>query len=65
LDAEWVILAPTRWKLREAIRLVNRTLAELHVEQHPHKTFISRISRGFDFLGYAFKPAARVESNGQ
>ena len=54
---DWVILAPTRWKLREAIRLVNQTLAELHVEQHPDKTFIGRISRGFDFLGYAFKPA--------
>jgi hypothetical protein len=53
----WVILAPTRWKLREVIRLVNRTLAELHVKQHPDKTFIGRISRGFDFLGYAFTPA--------
>ena len=53
---DWVILAPTRWKLREAIRLVNQTLAELHVEQHPDKTFIGRISRGFDFLGYAFTP---------
>jgi hypothetical protein len=54
---DWVILAPTRWKLREAIRLVNQTLAALHVEQHPDKTFIGRISRGFDFLGYAFNPA--------
>jgi len=48
---------PTRWKLRAAIRLVNQTLAELHVEQHPDKTFIGRISRGFDFLGYTFTPA--------
>jgi hypothetical protein len=54
---DWVNLAPTRWKLREAIRLVNRTLAELHVEQHLDKTFIVRISRGFDFRGYAFQPA--------
>jgi len=54
---DWVILAPTRWKLRAAIRLVNDTLAELHVVQHPDKTFIGRISRGFDFLGYAFTPA--------
>jgi hypothetical protein len=54
---DWVILAPTRWKLREAIRLVNQTLAELHVEQHPDKTFIGRISRGFDFVGNAFSPA--------
>ena len=36
---------------------MNQTLAELHVEQHPDKTFIGRISRGFDFLGYAFQPA--------
>ena len=54
---DWVILAPTRWKLRAAIRLVNETLAELKVEQHPDKTFIGRVSRGFDFLGYAFTPA--------
>jgi hypothetical protein len=53
---DWVILAPTRWELRRAIRLVNQTLADLHVEQHHDKTFIGRISRGFDFLGYAFKP---------
>jgi len=54
---DWVILAPTQWKLRAAIRLVNETLAELHVEQHPDKTLIGRISRGFDFLGYGFTPA--------
>jgi len=47
---------PTRWKLRAAIRLVNETLAELKVEQHPDKTFVGRISRGFDFLGYVFSP---------
>ena len=48
---DWVILASTRWKLREAICRVNQTLAELHVQQHSDKTFIGRISRGFDFLG--------------
>jgi hypothetical protein len=32
-----VILAPIRWKHREAIRLVNQTPAELHVEQHPRQ----------------------------
>ena len=51
---DWVILAPTRWKLRRAIRLVNETLAELKLAQHPDKTFIGRTSRGFDFLGYQF-----------
>ena len=51
---DWVVLAPTRWKLRKAVRAVNETLAELRVEQHPDKTFIGRTSRGFDFLGYHF-----------
>jgi hypothetical protein len=42
---DWVILAPTRWKLRAAIRLVNETLAALNVEQHPDKTSTGRVSR--------------------
>ena len=54
---DWVVLAPTRWKLRKAIRVVNETLAELEVEKHPDKTYIGRISRGFDFLGYTFSSA--------
>ncbi|NER35842.1 MAG: hypothetical protein F6J93_17950 [Oscillatoria sp. SIO1A7] len=29
---DWVVLAPTRWKLRRAIRVVNRVLAELRGE---------------------------------
>ena len=51
---DWVILAPTRWKLRKAVRIVNQTLAELRVQQHPDKTFVGRVSRGFSFLGYEF-----------
>ena len=54
---DWVIRAPTRWKLRAAIRLVNETLTELRLQQHPDKTFIGRVSRGFDLLGYRFTPA--------
>ena len=53
---DWVILAPTRWKLRAAIRVVNATLTALKVEQHPDKTFIGRIAESFDFLGYHFSP---------
>jgi hypothetical protein len=47
---DWLILAPTRWKLRAAVRLLNETLAELHVHEHPDKTFICRCNRGLDFL---------------
>jgi hypothetical protein len=49
---DWVMLALTRGSLRRAVRIVNETLRELRVEQHPDKTFIGRIARGFTFLGY-------------
>ena len=45
---DWVILSPTRWKLRRAIARINAILAELKVQQHPDKTFVGRVSRGFD-----------------
>lgn len=51
---DWVILAPTRWKLRKAIKAVNGVMADLRVEKHQDLTFVGRISRGFDFLGYWF-----------
>jgi len=51
---DWVVLAPTRWKLRRAIQAVNQVMNVLLVEKHPDKTFIGRIARGFDFLGYFF-----------
>lgn len=49
-----LILAPTRWKLRRAVRLVNAILGSLGLEKHPDKTAIGRTDRGFDFLGYRF-----------
>lgn len=55
-----LVLAPTRWRVRRAVRLVNATLAHLGLEKHPDKTFIGRISRGFDFLGYHFSPAGQT-----
>jgi len=53
---DWVILTTTRWELREAVRIVNQTLAELKLEKHPDKTYIGKIEKGFDFLGYRFEP---------
>ena len=52
---DWVVLAPSRWKLRKAIRITNQTLHELRLEKHPDKTYIGRIEKGFDFLGYRFE----------
>ena len=51
-----LVLAPTRWKLRKAVTVVNQVLASLNLEKHPDKTFIGRIERGFEFLGYHFSP---------
>jgi len=51
-----VVLAASRWKLRKAARVVNQTLDGLQLEKHPGKTFIGKIERGFDFLGYHFRP---------
>jgi len=49
-----LILAKSRWRLRRAIKTLNQHFAALKVTQHPDKTFIGRVSRGFDFLGYHF-----------
>ena len=57
---DWVIITPTRWKLRKAVRMVNVTLNRLGVELHPDKTFIGRATRCFDFLGYAVSADCRV-----
>jgi len=51
-----LILAPTRWKLKKAIRLLNQTFNKLKLEKHPDKTLIGKTERGFDFLGYHFNP---------
>jgi hypothetical protein len=49
-----LVLAPSRWKLRRAAKAVNEVLGGLRLEKHPDKTFIGRIERGFDSLGYHF-----------
>ena len=51
-----VALAPTRWKLRAAVKALNQALGALRLAKHPGKTFIGRIEKGFDFLGYHFSP---------
>ncbi len=54
---DWIVIAPSRWKLRTAVGIVNKTLNLLKVEQHPDKTFIGRIDKGFSFLGYQINKA--------
>jgi hypothetical protein len=49
-----IVLAKTRWHLCKALRTVNQHFHQLKVEQAPYKTFIGKILKGFDFLGYHF-----------
>ena len=51
-----VVLTPTRWKLRRAVALLNGIFTTLGLEKHPNKTFIGRVEKGFDFLGYCLWP---------
>lgn len=53
-----LILAPTRWRLKKSIRVLNQTFSELKLEKHPEKTLIGKTEQGFDFLGYFLKPCS-------
>lgn len=51
---DMLMLAPTRWKLKKAVKHLNEIFNGLKLEKHPDKTFIGRIEKGFDLLGYHF-----------
>ncbi|MGI0116762.1 reverse transcriptase domain-containing protein [Zooshikella sp. RANM57] len=55
---DWVVLTRTKRQLRKAVRLMNQVLNTLHMEKAPDKTFIGRIAKQFDFLGYRLGPSA-------
>ena len=53
---DYVIFAPTRHKLRIAIKRMYTVLDDLKVEVHPKKRFVGKTRRGFDYLGYWLEP---------
>jgi hypothetical protein len=53
---DWVIMAKNRWMLRRVVKRVNGILSGLKLKKADDKTFIGKIERGFDFLGYHFGP---------
>ena len=52
-----LVLAPTRWKLRRAVRVVQQVFNALGLRMHPEKAFIGRTEKGFEWLGYRVSPA--------
>ena len=49
---DWVIMTTSRHRLKRGIRVINQTLHKLKLAQHPDKTWMGKIDRGFTFLGY-------------
>ncbi len=52
-----LVLAPTRWKLRRAVRMLSQILSSLYLEKHPEKTFIGRIEKSLDSFGLPLQPS--------
>ncbi len=55
---DWVILITTQWKLRKSVKIVNQVLKKLKLEKYSDKTYMGKIEKGFNFLGY------KVEASG-
>lgn len=55
-----LIFAKTRPKIKQANRALNAIFDSLRVSKHPKKTYIGRMSQGFEFLGYSFTPNKKI-----
>jgi hypothetical protein len=51
---DFLLFAKTRWHLRRAVKQLNQFLASYGFEQHPDKTFIGKVDKGFDWMGFLF-----------
>ena len=51
---DWVILTKTRHQLRRVTKKMHQIMNRLKFKLALDKTYIGRIKRGFDFLGYRF-----------
>ena len=51
---DWVILTRTRGLLRRLVKKMHKVMKELKFKLALDKTYIGKISNGFNFLGYRF-----------
>ena len=51
---DFLVFAKTRWHLRKAVKQLNEFFTFYGFEQHPDKTFIGKIDKGFDWMGFFF-----------
>lgn len=53
---DWLLLCHKRWHLRKAVKKMNRVLETLCVSKAEKKTFIGKVDKGYDWLGYRIEP---------
>ncbi|MCX2790689.1 reverse transcriptase domain-containing protein [Vibrio sp. Sgm 5] len=51
---DFIILTKTRWQLRKTVTTLNQFFNQFGFVQHPDKTFIGKIDKGFDWMGVWF-----------
>ena len=51
---DFIIFTKTRWHLRKAVKKLNQFFDQFSFKQHPDKTFIGKIEKGFDWMGFQF-----------
>lgn len=51
---DFIIFTKTRWQLRKAVKKLNQFFNQFSFKQHPDKTFIGKIDKGFDWMGFQF-----------
>ena len=51
---DWVVLTKSKTALRKIVKMTHDIVNSLKLELHPQKTFIGKISHGFNFLAYFF-----------
>jgi len=49
---DWVVLTKSKTALRKVVKKTHEILNDLKFQLHPSKTYIGKIARGFNFLGY-------------
>ena len=62
---DFVIMAPTRHKLRRAIKEVHAVMGGLGLRLHATKRCVGKLSNGFDFLGYRVVPGRRLRTSAE
>ena len=62
---DFVIMAPTRHRLRRAIKEVPAAVARLGLCLHATKRCIGKLSNGFDFLGYRVVSGRKLRTSAE